>query len=100
MRSPGRISEGAAFMVVRAAQAVPNLLLRQAREARNLTQDEAAGAELDQLGASGVTGGLVSKWERGICRPAAFHRRSLCQLFEATREQLGFGGRPDAVSNA
>jgi hypothetical protein len=25
-----------------------------------------------------VTGGLVSKWERGICRPTAFHRRLLC----------------------
>ncbi len=85
-------------MVVPTDQAIPNRLLRQAREARNLTQDEVADG-LIQLGAGGVTGGLVSKWERGICRPSAFHRRSLCQLFEATREQLGFGGRPDAVSN-
>jgi transcriptional regulator with XRE-family HTH domain len=76
-------------MVVRAGQAVPNLLLRQAREARNLTQDEVADG-LIQLGAGGVTGGLVSKWERGICRPTAFHRRLLCQLFEATGEELGF----------
>jgi transcriptional regulator with XRE-family HTH domain len=78
-------------MVVPVGQAVPNLLLRQAREARNLTQDEVADA-LIQLGAGGVTGGLVSKWERGICRPSAFHRRLLCQFFEATPEQLGLGG--------
>src|SRR6266496_3915378 len=78
-------------MVVPAAQAVPNHLLRQARETRNLTQDEVADG-LSQLGAGGVTGGLVSKWERGICRPSAFHRRLLCQFFEATPEQLGLAG--------
>lgn len=83
-------------MVARAGQAVPNLLLRQAREARNLTQDEVADG-LIQLGASGVTGGLVSKWERGICRPSAFHRRLLCQLFQATREELGFARGTVAV---
>jgi transcriptional regulator with XRE-family HTH domain len=87
----GQVSEGRPFMVVRAAQAVPNALLRQAREARNQTQDEVADS-LIQLGASGVTGGLVSKWERGICGPTAFHRRLLCQFFEATREELGFSG--------
>src|SRR6266545_8047516 len=80
---------GGHFMVVPADQAVPNLLLRQAREARNLTQDEVADG-LGQLGASGATGGLVSKWERGVCRPARFHRRLLCRFFEATPEQLGF----------
>jgi transcriptional regulator with XRE-family HTH domain len=64
-------------VVVHANEAVPNLLLRQAREARNLTQDEVAEG-LVQLGAKGATGGLVSKWERGICRPNRFHRR-LCQ---------------------
>jgi len=75
-------------VVVPANEAVPNLLLRQAREARNLTQDEVADG-LIQLGAKGVTGGLVSKWERGICRPNRFHRRLLCQLFHATTEELG-----------
>jgi transcriptional regulator with XRE-family HTH domain len=82
-------------MVVPKDQAIPNLLLRQARESRQLTQDEVAD-ELGQLGTGGVTGGLVSKWERGICRPSAFHRRLLCQFFEATAEQLGFGRRLDA----
>ncbi len=45
-------------MVVPANEAVPNPLLRGAREARNLTQDEVA-ADLVQLGAKGATGGLV-----------------------------------------
>ena len=76
-------------MVVPKDLAVPNRLLRQAREARDLTQDEVAEG-LVQLGAGGVAGGLVSKWERGICRPSRFHRRLLCQFFEATPEQLGF----------
>jgi transcriptional regulator with XRE-family HTH domain len=75
-------------VVVPANEAVPNPLLRQAREARNLTQDEVADG-LMQLGAKGATGGLVSKWERGICRPNRFHRRLLCQFFDATQEQLG-----------
>jgi transcriptional regulator with XRE-family HTH domain len=74
-------------MVVPASQAVPNALLRQAREAKDRTQDEVADG-LIQLGARGVTGNLVSKWERGICRPSRFHRRLLCQYFEAAPEQL------------
>ncbi len=45
---------------------------------------------LVQLGAKGATGGLVSKWERGICRPNRFHRRLLCQFFDASPEELGF----------
>ncbi len=84
-------------MVVPKDQAAPNVLLRQARESHQLTQDELADG-LIQLGAGGVTGGLVSKWERGICRPSAFHRRLLCQFFEATREQLGLSGRLSALS--
>jgi len=75
-------------MVVPVDQAIPNLLLRQARERRNLTQDEVADG-LIQLGAMGATGGLVSKWERGVCRPSRFHRRLLCRFFDATLEQLG-----------
>lgn len=76
-------------MVVPANEAVPNPLLRQAREARNLTQDEVADG-LTQLGAKGATGGLVSKWERGICRPNRFHRRLLCQFFDVSPRELGF----------
>jgi len=76
-------------VVVPANEAVPNPLLRQAREARNLTQDEVADG-LMQLGAKGATGGLVSKWERGICRPNRFHRRLLCQFFDASPGELGF----------
>lgn len=76
-------------MVVPANEAVPNPLLRQAREARNLTQDEVADG-LMQLGAKGATGGLVSKWERGICRPNRFHRRLLCKFFDASPDGLGF----------
>jgi transcriptional regulator with XRE-family HTH domain len=76
-------------VVVPANEAVPNPLLRQAREARNLTQDEVADG-LMQLGAKGATGGLVSKWERGICRPNRFHRRLLCQFFNASPRELGF----------
>ena len=80
-------------MVVPANEAVPNPLLRQAREARNLTQDEVADG-LTQLGAKGATGGLVSKWERGICRPNRFHRRLLCQFYNANQAELGLA--PDA----
>jgi tetratricopeptide (TPR) repeat protein len=80
-------------VVVPANEAIPNPLLRHARETRNRTQDEVADG-LMQLGAKGATGGLVSKWERGICRPNRFHRRLLCQLFDATPEQLGLA--PDA----
>jgi len=76
-------------VVVPANEAVRNPLLRQARELRNLTQDEVADG-LMQLGAKGATGGLVSKWERGICRPNRFHRRLLCQFFGASPEELGF----------
>jgi transcriptional regulator with XRE-family HTH domain len=76
-------------VVVPANEAIPNPLLRQAREARNLTQDEVADG-LMQLGAKGATGGLVSKWERGICRPNRFHRRLLCQFFDASPQELGF----------
>jgi hypothetical protein len=32
----------------------------------------------------------VSKWERGICRPNRFHRRLLCQFFDAGPQELGF----------
>jgi transcriptional regulator with XRE-family HTH domain len=84
-------------MVVPRGQAVPNLLLRQTREARHLTQVEVAEG-LIRLGAGGVTGGLVSKWERGICQPSAFHRRLLSQFLDAAPEQIGLGvGRPDAT---
>jgi transcriptional regulator with XRE-family HTH domain len=76
-------------VVVPANEASPNPLLRQAREARNLTQDEMADG-LTQLGAKGATGGLVSKWERGICRPNRFHRRLLCRFFDASPQELGF----------
>jgi len=79
-------------VVVPANEAVPDPLLRHAREAQNLTQDEVADG-LIRLGAKGVTGGLVSKWERGICRPNRFHRRLLCQFFSATLEDLGFRAR-------
>jgi transcriptional regulator with XRE-family HTH domain len=78
-------------MVVPIDQAIPNLLLRQARERRNLTQDEVADG-LIQLGAKGATGGLVSKWERGVCRPSRFHRRLLCRFFNTALEQLGLAG--------
>jgi transcriptional regulator with XRE-family HTH domain len=78
-------------MVVPIDQAIPNLLLRQARERRNLTQDEVADG-LIQLGAKGATGGLVSKWERGVCRPSRFYRRLLCRFFDASLEELGLAG--------
>jgi hypothetical protein len=64
-------------VVVPANEAVPNPLLRQAHEARNLTQDEVADG-LVRLGAKGATGGLVSKWERGICRPMRLRPNCRC----------------------
>jgi transcriptional regulator with XRE-family HTH domain len=91
MRSGSNGDGRARSRVVPANEAVPNSLLRQAREIRNLTQDEVAEG-LVQLGAKGTTGGLVSKWERGVCRPSRFHRRLLCQFCDMTAEQLGLRG--------
>jgi hypothetical protein len=64
---PGGAGEDT-VVVVPANEAVPNPLLRQAREARNLTQDEVAEG-LVQLGAKGVTGGLVSSGSGGSAAP-------------------------------
>lgn len=64
------------------------------RSRLGLTQREVAEALLalawehdhDRLG---VDAGMVSKWERGQKRPCKLYRRLLCQLYNATEEQLG-----------
>ena len=70
-------------MVKKAAQATPNLLLRQARHERGWTQKTVAdrvGAPLDSM---------VTRWERGLAFPSAYYIEKLCQLFGKSASALG-----------
>ena len=71
-------------MVKKAREAIPNTLLRRARQARGWTQKEVA----DAIGAPSPLN--VTRWERGATWPSAFYQAKLCQLFAKSREQLGF----------
>ncbi|MGH3687691.1 MAG: helix-turn-helix domain-containing protein [Pseudonocardiaceae bacterium] len=68
--------------------------LREARQDRGWTQEEAA----DQLGRLawlrhdervGVNADMIAKWERGVKSPSARYRELLCLLYGATPEYLG-----------
>jgi tetratricopeptide (TPR) repeat protein/transcriptional regulator with XRE-family HTH domain len=70
-------------MVKKAAQATPNLLLRNARLERGWTQKDVAegvGAPLDLN---------VTRWERGTASPSHFYAQKLCQLFGKSLAELG-----------
>jgi tetratricopeptide (TPR) repeat protein/transcriptional regulator with XRE-family HTH domain len=70
-------------VVKKAAQATPNLQLRNARLARGWTQKDVAdriGSPLDLN---------VTRWERGTAAPSAFYAQKLCQLFGKTPAELG-----------
>jgi tetratricopeptide (TPR) repeat protein/transcriptional regulator with XRE-family HTH domain len=70
-------------MVKKAAQAIPNQLLRRARQERGWTQKmvaERVGAPNDMM---------VTRWERGKTFPSPYYVERLCQLFEQKASDLG-----------
>src|SRR5689334_10846777 len=71
-------------MVKKAAQAIPNQLLRQARLERGWTQKDVA----DRIGAPLNLN--VNRWERGTSRPSAYYVQKLCEVFGKTPAELGF----------
>jgi DNA-binding XRE family transcriptional regulator len=72
------------------AESKANILLRQARRERGLTQAKLA----EMLHASEQT---VSSWERGLHTPSLETISHLCQLFQRTPEQLGFPTENEVV---
>lgn len=75
---------------------VPNLVLRRARQGRNLTQAELADALIDLAARSGLNvaccGKRIARWERGEVRwPSPVYRRLLCVFFGTSHvSELGF----------
>ncbi len=49
--------------------------------------------ELDEA-EPGTSANHVSKWERGVRSPSPYYRSRLCQLFDATPDELGFASTP------
>jgi tetratricopeptide (TPR) repeat protein/transcriptional regulator with XRE-family HTH domain len=70
-------------MVKKAAQAIPNRLLRAARKERNWTQKEVA----DAIGSPQSFN--VSRWEQGTAIPSAHYIQQLCLLFGKSARELG-----------
>ncbi len=75
-------------MVKKAAQAIPNQLLRRARLERGWTQKVVA----DRIGAPNDM--MVTRWERGTAFPSAYYIERLCQLFEQRASDLGLLPEP------
>ncbi|GHO98968.1 hypothetical protein KSF_090160 [Reticulibacter mediterranei] len=69
--------------VKKAAQAIPNILLRRARQERGWSQQEVA----DQIGASQPY--MVTRWENGTAFPGPVYREKLCRIFGMNRRELG-----------
>jgi transcriptional regulator with XRE-family HTH domain len=63
-------------------EAIPNQLLRSARESLGWTQEELA----ERLGTTGVT---ISRWESGITVPNRHFRQKLCSLYGRSPQDLG-----------
>src|ERR1700694_520807 len=70
-------------MVKKAAQATPNLWLRDAREERGWTQKDVA----DRIGAPHPLN--ISSWESGTAFPRSHYIEQLCLLFDKTPRELG-----------
>ena len=70
-------------MVKKAAQAIPNLRLRSAREERGWTQKDVA----DRIGAPHPLN--ISRWEGGTAFPRSHYIEQLCLLFDKTPRELG-----------
>ena len=68
--------------------------LRTHRQLRGWSQDDLV-RELVGLGIElgerqlGVSASLISRWENGVTQPRAPYPKLLCQLFNATAEELG-----------
>ena len=68
--------------------------LRTHRQLRGWSQDDLV-RELVGLGIElgerqlGVSASLISRWEHGVTQPRAPYPKLLCQLFNATAEELG-----------
>ena len=75
-------------MVKKAAQAIPNQLLRRARLERGWTQKVVA----ERIGAPSDI--MVTRWERGTAFPSAYYIERLCQLFEQRASDLGLLPEP------
>ena len=63
-------------------RAVPNELLKKAREQHNLTQKELA----EEIGVTHIT---VNRWEKGKVTPIPYYRQKLCNFFQKDTESLG-----------
>jgi transcriptional regulator with XRE-family HTH domain len=70
-------------VVKKAAQAIPNQLLRRARLERGWTQKVVA----ERIGAPNDM--MITRWERGTAFPSAAYVERLCQLFEQRASDLG-----------
>lgn len=46
----------------------------------------------------GITGNLVSRWERGEIMPSPFYREKLCQVYDCTMEELGLFDGESTIS--
>jgi transcriptional regulator with XRE-family HTH domain len=69
--------------VKKAAQAIPNILLRRARQERGWSQQEVA----DLIGASQPY--MVTRWENGTAFPGPAYREKLCHIFGMNLRELG-----------
>jgi predicted ATPase/transcriptional regulator with XRE-family HTH domain len=77
------------IMVKKAAQAVPNRLLRAARKERGWTQRQVA----DRVGAPLSLN--VTRWENGTAFPSAYYIERLCQIFDKSVRELGLSQLED-----
>src|SRR5215831_4123096 len=66
----------------KAKHAVPNQLLKEARELRGWSQKYVA----EQIGADHY---YLSRWERGTASPSPYYRSKLCALFGMDARALG-----------
>ena len=67
--------------------------LAAARLARKWSQQEVA----DRIGTTNLN---VSRWERGLTRPGPYFRQRLCNVFEASAEELGLINSPSQAAPA
>lgn len=81
-------------MVKKAAQAIPNQLLRRARLERGWTQRVVA----ERIGAPNDL--MVTRWERGTAFPSAYYIERLCQLFEQRASDLGLLPEPHPMASS
>src|SRR5215831_19702487 len=66
----------------KAKHAVPNQLLKEARDLRGWSQKYVA----EQIGADHY---YLSRWERGTASPSPYYRSKLCTLFGIDAKALG-----------